>query len=385
MDSNYKHSKAAHAEKCHRFSIRKFNVGVASVAVAAFWMLSGSTVAAEEVAVSPETEVVLVESGNQAETADDEEPAPIAEVVITEELAEPLAELEVAEVEAEEVAAVEEADLPNSEAELEEAEVTEEEVAAEELVGETEETKETEEAKDKAAEPVVTEEKAVAASAIAPEETSQELSTRVAATTYRVRYVDAETQAVVYQRNYSVAEETVASPEEAHDFVVTVALETETAPALAGYVLAESQEVTIRNNAIEAIVTERGSNRTLFVAVRKDAVAANNNDGEGYTALYAANQEGTADDGQAERALEGSEFNPETDMELFDFAIRDQAEFDFSGYIVENPENDRLIRENGFTSREEGLVLFQNQYLTMRSIRLLAMLVSVLKTMIIIM
>jgi hypothetical protein len=125
------------------------------------------------------------------------------------------------------------------------------------------------------------------------ERSAVEVSTRTASVIYRVRYVDEETGEVVYQRNYSVSEETTVADDEAHDFSVTVSLDLETA-ALAGYALSESQEVTIRNNAIEAIVTEKGGNRNLIVNVRKDDVSANNNAEEAVETLAATDAQAAA-------------------------------------------------------------------------------------------
>ncbi|WP_161979845.1 MucBP domain-containing protein, partial [Streptococcus sp. S784/96/1] len=59
-------------EKCQRFSIRKFNAGVASVAIAAFWMLGATAVSASEVSeVTTEESIVAVESSDDTKASPD--------------------------------------------------------------------------------------------------------------------------------------------------------------------------------------------------------------------------------------------------------------------------------------------------------------------------
>ncbi|MCK4045224.1 YSIRK-type signal peptide-containing protein, partial [Streptococcus suis] len=59
-------------EKCQRFSIRKFNAGVASVAIVAFWILGATAVSASEVSeVTTKESIVAVESSDDTKASPD--------------------------------------------------------------------------------------------------------------------------------------------------------------------------------------------------------------------------------------------------------------------------------------------------------------------------
>ncbi|WP_029749763.1 YSIRK-type signal peptide-containing protein, partial [Streptococcus suis] len=59
-------------EKCQRFSIRKFNAGVASVAIVAFWMFGATVVSASEVSeVTTKESIVAVESSDDTKASPD--------------------------------------------------------------------------------------------------------------------------------------------------------------------------------------------------------------------------------------------------------------------------------------------------------------------------
>ncbi|WP_161981059.1 MucBP domain-containing protein [Streptococcus sp. S784/96/1] len=66
-----RHNSSAQSDKRLRFSIRKFKAGVASVAIAAFWITNGApVVSANTEATATEAPVTTVDSENQSTTAD---------------------------------------------------------------------------------------------------------------------------------------------------------------------------------------------------------------------------------------------------------------------------------------------------------------------------
>ncbi|MBS4770205.1 YSIRK-type signal peptide-containing protein [Carnobacteriaceae bacterium zg-ZUI240] len=105
---------------------------------------------------------------------------------------------------------------------------------------------------------------------------------RVAATVYKVVYIDKESGEEVYSSSHSVSEKTTLSINQPKDFRVLVDVKTDlkTQATLKGYKLAEDQPETQ-----VAVVTERGGRKNLvnINVVRDKQTASGNNKIEGYT------------------------------------------------------------------------------------------------------
>ncbi|MGT2757008.1 YSIRK-type signal peptide-containing protein, partial [Streptococcus ovuberis] len=218
-----RHNSSEQPDKRLRFSIRKFNVGVASVAVAAFFM-AGGTVSADTLAtVSSSADIVTPQ--DQIGQLNSEESNAIEAPTMT---SEPESPSEVAaSISEDSTQAVVETGAPTEASHLE--------TLAEETV---------------ANEPVIV---------------------RTAATTYKVTYTDVDTSEVVYSRSHSVSEQTTQPKEEPVQFNVVVNSEMATAPALANYRLVNEQDT-----AKAAVVVERGGKNNLVnFDVRKEVFDSN--------------------------------------------------------------------------------------------------------------
>ncbi|MEW4354101.1 GEVED domain-containing protein [Streptococcus pneumoniae] len=275
-------------QKKDRFSIRKFKIGVGSVFLGSFLLVTPQIQALENAEVVEAKPAIEVVSNGDAtiSTVGDSTETVVTEQTSTDE-AKSVEEVpkadEAKSVEeapkAEEAKPVEEAPKAEEAKSVEEVSKTDETkpVAEEVKVEETLKVKSTKPVEAKLAEKVVSSKEEVAKLAeIAV------VSERVAATTYKVTYTNQESGDVVYASNHSVSEKTTLPQEEAVEFHISVDAKTDlkVQPALQGYKLAENQA-----EVQAAVVVERGGRKNLvnINVVRDDQAAAGNNDTEAYT------------------------------------------------------------------------------------------------------